>query len=99
MAKCPGCDKRVSLEEGKSNYWRDGNWHHICQMKERGEYDAILALYHLQDDTDPETRIADLIGQIGHACDELNKRLRGSNRIDFAACVEQGLRYWEVERK
>ena len=90
--------RRVSLEEGKSIFWEDGHWHPICQMRQRGEYDTIMALYQLQDDTDPETRISDLIGQIGHFCDDMNKGKHKALRIDFAAAVERGLKYYEEER-
>lgn len=99
MPKCPGCDNRVPTGEDKSLNWRDGNWHHICVMKDRGEYDGLMALYHLQDDNDPETRITDILISVGHLCDELNKRLRGNNRIDFEAAVESAMRHYEVERR
>jgi hypothetical protein len=79
---------------------KDGQiFHRTCAMMHTGEYLSILQLFRMQDDhdVDPNTAFADMIGQLGHFATIHNAR-RGNKRIDFAASVQRGLRYFEEER-
>lgn len=95
---CPECGKRAPGDPKGINY-RGDDYHRICQIKTSGQYAAIEVLFRMQDEPDvsPETAIIDMIANIGHFVNTLNRKRRGSNRIDFERAIRCAINHWEVE--
>ncbi len=93
---CPGCHKPIAEEgidfETQVVLRGECYWHRVCDLQRRPEWDLMVRLFRKQDDwkEDPNTALADLIGDLGHFAD--------NHGIDFEQAVRRGLKYWEEER-
>ena len=97
LTLCPGCGKRIPAKDAcdplcilgaDNNYW-----HRVCHLATTPEYGLMERLFRLQDDwkEDPETALADLIGNLGHFA-----TIQG---IDFEEAVSRGLSYHQAETR
>ena len=82
------CDPRCTFMD-KNKKW----WHRACHVATTPEYNLMDRLFRLQDDwkADPETALADLIGNLGHFA-----TIQG---IDFEEAIRRGLSYWQEEKR
>jgi hypothetical protein len=93
---CAGCQKPVNVDdlafETRAVTRRGKPWHRGCHLQTTKEYHLMDRLFKLQDDwrIEPETALADLIGDLGHFAD-----LQG---IDFEEAIRRGTKYWDEER-
>ena len=67
-------------------------YHRTCWLATTREYSLMERLFRSQDEykQDPETAMADLIGDLGHYCT--------INAIDFEEAVRRGMNYWRDEK-
>jgi hypothetical protein len=91
---CPGCHKVIReadlgdpLTEQVDKRW----WHRPCLFATTQEYRLIDRALRLHSDykADPETALADLIGDLGHYA-----TLKG---IDFEESMRRGMQFWLEE--
>lgn len=92
---CPGCSGLIPEDQQGDPLCiehRGKQWHRQCRLIASREYNIINLLFQEQDDykEDPDTALADLIGNLGHFAD-----IQG---IDFEEAIRRGVGYWQEER-
>ena len=93
---CPFCGLRIAAEDvdfgRRAVLAPDGKWRHrVCHFARTEKFKATEKLFQLQDDpkTDPETSLADLIGDLA-----LFAKIK---EINFERALDRGRRFAEEE--
>lgn len=95
---CVGCRERINeMHVGFETKARnvDGQWwHRACHFGTTKQFHLTEELFNMQDDheEDPETAMADLIGDLAQFC-----KVKGLPPSTFTRALERGSRYAEEE--